>query len=250
MIRTLTAIVATAALAASAHAQTDHLQCFKVKDTSHKASYTTAVGGVAPAQGCAIKVPAKIMCVPTAAPQTSPTPPIRTRNAANASAFLCYKVRCRRNVLGAITVTDEFGKRIVKARRSRLLCTPLSETSSDIGSNPPTTTTTTPSSGNATTSSTGNRTSTTFHTSTTVGGGPTTTTTIIPPELECFGPATACGGCGQGACQTLRPNGGLICTYQTQGFCDGACNSTGECPEGRYCVGASGTNGQCCAPCF
>jgi len=75
MMRTLVTILVGAVLATSAAAQTDHLQCFKVKDTNRKTRYTTGVGGISPGQGCVIKVPAKMLCVATTEPQVAPAPP-------------------------------------------------------------------------------------------------------------------------------------------------------------------------------
>jgi hypothetical protein len=41
-----------------------------------------------------------------------------------------------------------------------------------------------------------------------------------------------------------------VCTFQTQGFCEGSCDSSSDCTDGKLCVGASGEFGQCCTPCF
>src|SRR5215813_3371808 len=204
MIRALVGIMVGALVAASAGAQTDHLECFKVKDSSRKARYVTSLVGLAPAAGCVIKVPARLMCVAAAQPAMTPTPPGTTAGA-DAGAFLCYKVRCRRNALAATTVTDEFGQRLVRPRRSRLLCAPLA------------------------------------------GSATTTSTTLA--AAHCDVPATTCGSCGNGSCQPIRPSGELICAFQTQGFCVGSCQSTADCTDGRFCVGASGNSGTCCSPC-
>ena len=234
MIRTLGGIMVATLLAAAAHAQTDHLECFKVKDSNHKAAYTTRVGGLAPAQGCVIRVPAQLMCVPTAQPQMSPYPP-GAPGGADAGAFLCYNVRCRRNALVATTVTDEFGQRLVRPRRSRLLCAPVT---------PSTTTSTTLPGGEVSTTTT--TTCVCANTTTTTSGhhGTTSTTTTLP-GAQCFAPNTKCGNCGNGACQNLRPSGELICAFQE---CFGTCQSTADCSDGRVCVGTSNV-GLCCSPC-
>ncbi len=60
-----------------------------------------------------------------------------------------------------------------------------------------------------------------------------------PFRVHCFAPNTDCGSCGNGACQPLRPGGQLISAYQTQSFCQGPCQSSADCPAGRFCVGTS-----------
>ena len=260
MMRTLVAMLVGALLATSAAAQTDHLQCFKVKDTNRKTRYTTGIGGIAPGQGCVIKVPAKLLCVATTEPQVAPAPPGPKTSAGTSSAFLCYKTRCRQNTLPQVTVADEFGRRLVRPKRSRLLCTPLSGTGADTASS--TTTTTTLDGGStctcpATTTTTSHHTTTTgggATTTTTHAGGGTTTTTIATTPPSCDVAHTACGNyatCGNGSCQETFPTGELICAWQNQDHCGGSCESSADCPAGRFCVGPSGnTSGICCDPCF
>ena len=258
MMRTLVTILVGAVLATSAAAQTDHLQCFKVKDTNRKTRYTTGIGGIAPGQGCVVKVPAKLLCVATTEPQVAPAPPGPKTSGGNSSAFLCYKTRCRQNTLPQVTVADEFGRRLVKPKRSRLLCTPLAGTGADIASS--TTTTTTPCTCPTTSTSTHHTTttaangSTTTHASTTTIGSTTTThantTTTTIVAAHCDTPLTACGSCGNGACQELYPSGGLTCAFQTQNNCSGTCQSAADCADGRLCVGPTGNlSGKCCDPC-
>jgi hypothetical protein len=249
------------AFVTSAHAQTDHLQCFKVRDSAHKARYKTGVGGLAPAQGCIIRVPAKLMCVPTEQPETSPSPPGAPAGA-NAGAFLCYAMRCRRNTLAAVKVADEFGQRIVRPRPSRLFCAPLPAftegmepptttttltftTTTTLSGGPTTTTTTRTRTTHTTTRTTSTRPSTTIVGSTTTHPTTTVSTTMTLPGAHCSVANTSCGSCGNGACQTLRPGGQLICAFQE---CQGTCQSTADCSGGRYCVGTSNL-GLCCAPC-
>lgn len=65
-------------LSASALAQpTDHLECYKVRDTAAKAVYTAdlAAVGLPADSGCRIKVPAKLICVPAAKTNVVPPPP-------------------------------------------------------------------------------------------------------------------------------------------------------------------------------
>ena len=265
MIRTLICALVGILLVASAHAQTDHLECFRVRDSQRSAVYTTRLQGLTPPHGCVVRLPAKLMCVPTVSLATTPSPPGAPAGA-NTDAFLCYKVRCRGSALPRLTVADQFGKRIVRPRRSRLLCAPVP--ASTIGIGTPSSTTTLP--GNATTSTTrtpstvppstappstvppstspsSTSPSSTLAPPTTVTA--TTTTTTLVPNVGCGVANTSCGSCGNGACQPLRPNGELVCAYQTQGFCQGVCQSSADCPFGLFCVGASGDHGTCCAPC-
>jgi len=232
-------IVITVSLVSAAFAQSDHLECFKVRDSERKARYTAKLQNLATPHGCVVKLPAKLMCVPTVSPQLSPTPP-GAAPGRNTGAFLCYKLRCRAGALAPLAVTDQFGRRIVKPRRSRLLCAPVPGTSE----------------GEATCVTTTTLVETT--TSTTLGGGHkgstttvvphTTTTTTIPGSCDVVN--TACGSCGNGACKPIRPSGELICTFQTQTGCSPeACSSSADCSEGRFCVGATG-DAHCCAVCF
>jgi hypothetical protein len=230
-------IVVTVSLASAAFAQSDHLECFKVRDSERKARYTTRLQNLAPPHGCVVKLPAKLMCVPTAAPELSPTPPGAAAGRST-GAFLCYKIRCRTGALAPLAVTDQFGHRTVKPRRSRLLCAPVP--GSNQGEEACVTTTTLV----ETTTSTTLR----QHGSTTTVVPRSTTTTTI--EGSCSVVNTACGSCGNGACKPIRPSGELICAYQTQTGCSPeACTSTSDCADGRFCVGATG-DAHCCAVCF
>ena len=79
----------------SAHGQPvpDHLECYKVKDSRPKASYTADLGGLVPEPGCTIEVPAKLLCVETAKTNVQPSP--RGGSPANpAGRFACYSVKC------------------------------------------------------------------------------------------------------------------------------------------------------------
>ena len=230
--------VIVVALVSAAFAQSDHLECFKVRDSERKARYTTRLQNLAPPHGCVVKLPAKLMCVPTAAPELSPTPP-GAAPGRSTGAFLCYKIRCRTGAVAPLAVTDQFGRRIVKPRRSRLLCAPVP------GSNQSEETCVTTTTLVETT------------TSTTLGGHKGSTTTVVPPATttttiagSCSVVNTACGSCGNGACKPIRPTGELICAFQTQTGCSPeACTSTADCADGRFCVGATG-DAHCCDVCF
>ena len=232
-------IVIGVSLVSAAFAQSDHLECFKVRDSERKARYTTQLQNLAPPRGCVVKLPAKLMCVPTISPQLSPTPP-GAAPGRSAGAFLCYKVRCKRGAVAALAVTDQFGRRIVKPRRSRLLCAPIP--GSNQGEEACVTTTTLVDTTSTTLREHGS--TTTRHPTTT-----TTTTTTLGPG-SCSVVNTACGSCGNGACKPIRPTGELICTFQTQTGCSPeACSSTAECANDRVCVGATG-DAHCCDVCL
>ena len=62
-------IVITVSLVSAAFAQSDHLECFKVRDSERKARYTAKLQNLATPHGCVVKLPAKLMCVPTVSPQ-------------------------------------------------------------------------------------------------------------------------------------------------------------------------------------
>jgi hypothetical protein len=237
----LTTAVVALSLVSSAHAQSDHLECFTVRDSEQKARYTARLENLAPPHGCVVKLPAKLMCVPTAEPVISPAPPGAARGRST-GAFLCYKIRCRRGALAPLTVNDRFGQRIVKPRRSRLLCAPVPGSNDEAETCATTTTTTLVDAGGSSTTTTSIRRGST----TTVIPHSTTTTTL--PQPQCTQPNTACGSCGDGLCQPIRPTGELICAYQNQAFCAGACTSTADCPEDQFCVGGAG-DAHCCTPC-
>jgi hypothetical protein len=252
--------IGLALLAGSARAQVldDHLECFKTKDTHKKTFYTAQVEGFTPRHGCVVKLPAAMLCLPTPEPDMFPTPPAASPGDAQ-QAILCYKIRCRKGVLPALVVADQFGARRVKPKRPHLFCTPAgaavtSTTLQGVGT--PTTTI-----------RRAGTTSTTIHTpggpiitTTTLqggGGGPhnTTTTTTIPHQApDCVGVHTACGACGNGACQPTVPDQNnetqLVCAWQTEPHCFGECLSNADCSNDSVCVGSSGNTGTCCNPCF
>lgn len=239
MSRTVVAVAAVVLVAASARAQTDQLECFKIKDARRKAIVSTLLQGIAAPHGCTIKLPAKLVCLPAVRPAVSGPGSRDLPAGANANAFLCYEVECEPGAaVPPLVLGDMFGERGVKPGRSRLFCTPVAN---DPGESS-TTTTTLPV--GCLTTTTGPF--ATFTTTTTVT---TTTMPPMPPPL-CERPNTTCGSCGNGACQPSRPEGLFLCTFQTQGFCQGSCESSADCPDGKFCVGSSGEFGRCCTPCF
>jgi hypothetical protein len=225
------AVAAIVLAATFARAQTDPLECFKVKNARKKALVNALIQDVAPPQGCKLNGPAQLVCLP----------PVGDAGDGSSTPFICFEVKCES---GGAAPSLAVGDTAVKATRSRLFCIPLPTEDGGDGSTtttttpegcpcPPTTTTTEPNGGTVT---------------------PTTVTTSTllprPPLPLCESPNTSCGSCGNGACQPTRPEGIFLCMFQTQGFCEGSCESSAECPRGKFCVGASGEFGQCCTPCF
>ena len=251
--------VGLALLAGSAHAQVldDHLECFKTKDRHKKTFYTAQLEGFTPRHGCVIKLPAAMLCLPTPQPAMFPTPPAASPGDTQ-QAVLCYKIRCRKGVLPTLVVADQFGSRRVRPKRPHLFCTPAgaaitSTTLQRVG----TPTTTLPgggnggNGGNGGTGGGGATTTTLPHLPTTTIPQGTTTTTIPHQAPVCVGVHTACGACGDGACQPMLPaKTDLVCAWQTELHCQGQCLSNANCPPESVCVGSSGSTGTCCNPCF
>ncbi len=148
MRRILTGLAMTALflglLPSLAVAQADHLQCFKIKDTVAKATYTAdltpADTGFPVATGCIVRVPARLLCVDVVKSIVGTQPPGAPAGAPT-HKFLCYKVKCAKAAPTA-TVVDQFGNHQVTVKSTSLLCAPVPV---------PTTTTTTTSSTTSTT---------------------------------------------------------------------------------------------------
>jgi len=129
------------ALAGSSGAQmADHLKCYKVRDATAKVRYTANLNGLAPENGCTIRVPGSMLCVAASKTGVSPTPPGGGPSGTPAGTFVCYKLRCPKTVLAGVQVTDQFASRVVAPSTPRLLCAPASG-----GATTTTTTSTTPS---------------------------------------------------------------------------------------------------------
>jgi hypothetical protein len=200
----MTYLIALLALLLSvpALAQTDHLECYKVRDTAAKAVYTAdlAAVGLPADSGCRIKVPAKLLCVPAAKTNVVPPPP-GGGGSGTPNAFACYQAKCPRSTLPALPAVDQFAARDIQPRSTTLLCAPLA---------PPVPTTT----------------STTTSTTTTMQACASSSfpqcNGACPPGDP---PCQAFGAPGFDACRCP----GVACgTYPTCG---------GPCPGGQVCVG-------------
>src|SRR5262245_38483506 len=125
--RSLASVLSILLGATTAAAQADHLQCFKIKDTSPKTTYTADLTPtncpfpVAP--GCVLKTPAKMLCVDVTKTNVTPPPP-GAAPGATAQTYLCYKVKCPK-ALPTATLQDQFGSHQVQVKKTSLLCAPV-----------------------------------------------------------------------------------------------------------------------------
>ncbi len=113
---------------ASVFAAADHQQCFKVKDDAAKATYTVNLEPSDPdfpvAEGCTVKVPAKLFCIGVDKTNESPTPP-GAPDGAVVQKSLCYKVKCpKRDAPITPTVRDQFGTHGLSVGTTSLVCAP------------------------------------------------------------------------------------------------------------------------------
>ena len=227
----LAALIVVLAPLTAARAQpvADHLKCYKVKDPQAKTSFTADLTGLVAEPGCKITVPAVTACVPTTKTNVTPTP-AGGGATGTPNTFFCYKVKCPKAKLPALSGRDQFGTRVLVPSAAKLLCAPVTPG------------TTTPTSS-------------------------TTSTTIICPmgETDCSGVCTNttidpanCGGCGrkclQGEscvetslgshCNCLSPNtlcgthcNVMPCTCSDLLTDSSNCGMCGtRCPVGTDCV--------------
>jgi hypothetical protein len=125
----------------------DHLECYAIKDPLLSGvrkpvkSYTADLDGLVPEPGCVIKMPAKYVCVETTKANVQPPPP-GAPTGPSAGQLLCYKVKCPKATLPAVTMKDQFGTREVMPKGSKLVCapaTPTTTTSTTTSTCPPAT---------------------------------------------------------------------------------------------------------------
>jgi hypothetical protein len=74
-MRQLVAALAMLLSVAAAHAQSDHLACFKIRDTQPRVTYTADIAGLVLEPGCVVRVPAAMACVPATKSNVTPAPP-------------------------------------------------------------------------------------------------------------------------------------------------------------------------------
>jgi hypothetical protein len=225
-MRLVVAVLAVLISTAQAHAQTDHLTCYKVKDPQAKASYTAKLEALAVAPGCKIKVPAKLACVPTTKTISGPPFPPGGGGTGTPNSFFCYKVKCAKATLPTLAGSDQFGSRTVTPKGTALLCAPMAGAT------------------NATTTST---------TTTTTTTGPTCTTNADCGADLCdacvFADCATSGArsctphvCNSGSCVSSTP----FSDPCTRGSQDGLACTGGICQAGSCCTGC--INGGTCQP--
>ena len=110
-------------LARSAAAASDHLKCYKIKDSIAKTNYTADVAGLTPETGCKIKVPPKIACVPATKTNVNPPPP-GGGGTGTPNSFLCYNLKCPKGVVPPVTLIDQFGVHGLTPGSAKMLCAP------------------------------------------------------------------------------------------------------------------------------
>ena len=228
MLPVATVLALTTAPTAWAQPTSDHLKCYKIKDTQAKKSYTADLTGLTAEPGCTIKVPAVQLCVETTKTGVVPMPPESGPTSPPAGEFLCYKLKCPKAALAPVMVNDQFGSRMVMPGAPKLLCAPERSTSSTAS-----TTSSTTSSSTTTTSS--------------MTGSSSTTTTTAPscPNGVCE-PALGedCTTCPQdcGTCPTTTSSSTIVLPGCGDSVCDnGAGENCETCPQdcgcgaGTYC---------------
>jgi len=213
--------------AATAGAQADHLQCFKIRDTIAKTSYTATLAPtdaqfpVAP--NCVVRLPAKLLCVDVVKTIVPPPTPPGAAPGLPAQKYLCYKVKCPKATPTA-TIQDQFGTHQVTVKGTSLLCAPEPA---------PTTTTTT--------------TTTTSTTTTTMAGCVT--------NGQCPGAPNVMPLCQAGMCTFSCDPGFADCDANSANGCEvNTTSNVSDCGScGHVCSGANGTPGcvagQCTITC-
>jgi hypothetical protein len=129
-------IVTALALATTASAVPDHLQCYKVKDPAERRSYTATLDGLIMQAGCVVKVPAVLVCTDAEKSNVSPTPPGAPAGP-NVRTYGCYKLKCAKAALPPVALNDQFGNRVVEPRLSKLLCAPAAPVSTTTSTSTP-----------------------------------------------------------------------------------------------------------------
>ena len=208
-VSVLAAGACLALFAGGARAQTaDHLKCYKVRDSAPRIRYTANLTGLAPESGCVIKVPAKLLCVATTKTAVTPTPPGGVPSGPNAGLFVCYKVKCPRGAVPAVSVKDQFATHGFTPAAAKLLCAPA----------------------------------------TLLGGGTTTTTTpgvtttTLPTGLTCGQTAPACNApCPSGVCSLVVSQSGppaCVCVPGSTACSPSStvCAGSNACPSGTSCM--------------
>src|SRR5262245_60554972 len=116
----------------SAHAQFDHLTCFKAKDSikfDALATLDAAQNAFDPGQ-CTIIGKARLFCVPTHKQVTQFTIDNQPGNLLPVPGIdpqqdhVCYKVKCPAATIADTVVSDQFGARTLSNFKTQFLCVP------------------------------------------------------------------------------------------------------------------------------
>jgi len=140
----LIALLGAVALAAPGLAQTgDNVACYTVRDSAKRGAFTLTVTNAGVTQSCRVTVPARLGCLATQVSNVVPTPPGDGPSPGATADLLCYLLVCPRPFPPAVQMTDGLGgQRVVRFKRSQLLCAPaIRGPATSVSS---TTTTTTP----------------------------------------------------------------------------------------------------------
>src|SRR5262245_10760633 len=88
------ALIGVMMFATPVFAQTasDHLACYRVKDSARKGRSTLTLTNAAVTQSCSIRLRAQLACLETQKSNVVPTPPGGGPTAGSAGDFLCYKL--------------------------------------------------------------------------------------------------------------------------------------------------------------
>jgi hypothetical protein len=202
MTRQLCTLALAAALlphAASAQVE-NHLSCWAIKDSAPQQRYQTTVATPAGTETCTVRTPARIACAASAVSGITPTPPGGGPTGTTNGSFLCYPAKCSKPTAN-VNVEDEFGRRLIRFRVSRFVCSPAA-----VNAPAP-------------------------------GPGGTTTTTLAGGNGECrFTDGKckgSCAGMGGGFCRAVVGSASCECTNVACGdadspSCNGGCSNPDE----------------------
>jgi hypothetical protein len=132
-MKLISVVLAAACLALAGAARagsiTDHLKCYKVKDSHTKesrgASLATSTMGFENEAGCTVKLPAKLLCNHVQKNHVQPPPPNMAFGQNLVDSYLCYALKCPKRTFDHM-VMDQLASRTVTLKGTRYLCSPAS----------------------------------------------------------------------------------------------------------------------------
>ncbi|HYB99815.1 MAG TPA: hypothetical protein VEC57_11860 [Candidatus Limnocylindrales bacterium] len=139
-------ILMAPAMAAAQEAPSDHLKCYRIKDTKmfkRAEANLQAQSDDFGLQNCEIKPKGKTYCVPVQKTVTNleDGSPLELGGDDQSGGRICYKVSCPNQDIAPKVVSDQFGTRSIEFKKSVRLCTPAVEGAFPTTTLPPTTTT-------------------------------------------------------------------------------------------------------------